>query len=175
MPTFHPAPVQLFHFTIVVILRLQSWSCFAATFCSLTLSSIIGTKGLISLNLCCALVLFTLRFVAPEQKLFYGQYFATWLCWACNWNQGLHFAKFFSCPGLVYNVFCCSRADVVLPIFVSWLCRVCIRTRGLIWLNFSHLGVIYNVFCGSRAEVVLRPILVTWLYRACIGSRAKFR
>ena len=92
---FHPAPVQLFYFTIVVILRLQSWSCLSATFCSLTLSSIIGTKGLISLNLCCALVLFTLRFVAPEQKLFYGQFFATWLCWACNWNQGLQFAKFF--------------------------------------------------------------------------------
>ena len=28
-----------------------------------------------------------------------------------------------------------------------------------------------KVFCGSRAEVVLQPIFVTWLCRACIGTR----
>ena len=59
------------------------------------------------------------------------------------------------------NVFCGSRAEVVLrPIFVTWLCWACVRTRGLISLKFSRPGLVYTEFCGSRAEVVLRQILL---------------
>ena len=59
------------------------------------------------------------------------------------------------------NVFCSSRAEVVLrQCFVTWLCRACVRTRGLISLKFSHPGLVYAVFCGSRAEVVLLKVLL---------------
>ena len=44
------------------------------------------------------------------------------------------------------NVFCGSRAEVVLrPIFVTWLCRECIGTRGLISLNF-YAFVLFNMY-----------------------------
>ena len=66
---------------------------------------------------------------------------------------------------------CGSKAEVVLrPIFVTWLSRACIRTRGLISQNFSRPGLVYYVFCSSRAEVVLRPIFVTRLCQACIKT-----
>ena len=73
---------------------------------------------------------------------------------------------------LQIDVFCGSRAEVVLrPIFVTWLCRACVRTRGFISLKCSRPGLVYTEFSGSRAEVVLRPIFVTWLCRACIWTR----
>ena len=62
---------------------------------------------------------------------------------------------------LQIDVFCGSRAEVVLrPIFVTWLCRACTRTRGLISLKFSRPGTVCTVFCGSRADVVLRQYLL---------------
>ena len=40
-------------------------------------------------------------------------------------------------PGLVYNLFCGSKAEVVLrQFFVTWPCRACLRTRDLILPNF---------------------------------------
>ena len=61
---------------------------------------------------------------------------------------------------LQIDVFCGSRAEVVLrPIFVTWLCRACTRTRGLISLKFSRPGTVCTLFCGSRADVVLRQYL----------------
>ena len=62
---------------------------------------------------------------------------------------------------LQIDVFCGSRAEVVLrPIFVTWLCRACTRTRGLISLKFSRPGTVCTLFCGSRADVVLRQYLL---------------
>ena len=62
---------------------------------------------------------------------------------------------------LQIDVFCGSRAEVVLrPIFVTWLCRACTRTRGLISLKFSRPGTVCTVYCGSRADVVLRQYLL---------------
>ena len=61
---------------------------------------------------------------------------------------------------LQIDVFCGSRAEVVLrPIFVTWLCRACTRSRGLISLKFSRPGTVCTLFCGSRADVVLRQYL----------------
>ena len=56
-------------------------------------------------------------------------------------------------------------------IFVTWLCRACVGTRGLISLNFSRPGLVSTMFCGSRAEVVLRQFFVTWLCRAYVRTR----
>ena len=100
------------------VLWLQSRSCFMAIFCLLTLSRVFITWGLILLNFYYPLVLFTICFVASEQKMFYGQ------------------------------------------LFVTWLRRARIETRGLNSLTFSRPGLVYYVFCGSRAEVVLRQFLL---------------
>ena len=145
-------------------------------------------------------------FVAPEQKLFYGNFLSADSVESV-YNLGLNFAKFLLPPGLVYNLFCGFRAENVLrpivcyltpsspywnqglkfanvftpwscllcvlwlqsrscftAIFVTWLRRKCIGSRGLMSLNFSRLGLVYYVFCGSRVEVVLRTIFVTWLF-----------
>ena len=48
----------------------------------------------------------------------------------------------FSRPGLVYYVFCGSRAEVVLQQFLL-PCRAFVRTRCLISLNFSYPGLVY--------------------------------
>ena len=57
-------------------------------------------------------------FEAPEQKLFYGNFLFP-DCRACIRIRGL-ISLNFSRPGLVYDVFCGSRAEVVLrPIFVT--------------------------------------------------------
>ena len=53
-------------------LWLQSRSCFTANFCYLTLSSVYLNQGLNFAKIFHALV--TLCFVAPEQKLFYGNF-----------------------------------------------------------------------------------------------------
>ena len=56
------------------VLWPQSRSCFRAIFSFLTLSSVFITRGLISLILYYPLILFTICFVAPKQKLFYGNF-----------------------------------------------------------------------------------------------------
>ena len=66
----------------------------------------------------------------------------------------------FSRPGLVYTVFCGSRAEVLLRQFLlPDSVEGVFRTRSLISLKFSRPGLVYTVFCGSRAEVVLRQFL----------------
>ena len=53
------------------------------------------------------------------------------------YNQGLNFANFLVPPDLVYNLFCGSKAEVVLRQFlVTWPCRAFLRTRDLILPNF---------------------------------------
>ena len=67
------------------------------------------------------------------------------------------FSKIHRFCSIIISVVCGSRAEVVLrPIFVTWLCRACVGTRGLISLNFSRPGPVSTMFCGSRAEVILR-------------------
>ena len=56
------------------VLWLQSRSCFTAIFGNLTLPSLSKKQGLNFAKFYYALVLFTMCFVAPEQKLFYGQF-----------------------------------------------------------------------------------------------------
>ena len=79
------------------------------------------------------------------------------------WNQGLNFAKFFTRLSCLQCVLWLQSRSCFTAIFVTWLCRGCIGTRGLISLNFSCPGLVCYVFCSSRAEVVLGPMFVTWL------------
>ena len=68
------------------------------------------------------------------------------------------------------NVFCGSRAEVVLrPIFVTWLCRACVRTRGFISLKFFTPWLHCVLWLQSRS--CFTAILVTWLCRACVRTR----
>ena len=93
-------------------------------------------------------------------------------------TSGLISLIFLSPPDVVYNLFCGSKAEVVLRQFlVAWPRRACLRTRDLILPNFITpcTGLVNSVFCDARAEVVLRPIFVSWLWRTCIGPLIKNR
>ena len=82
------------------------------------------------------------------------------------------FSKIHRFCSIIISVVCGSRAEVVLrPIFVTWLCRACAGTRGLISLNFPRPGLVSTMFCDSRGEVVLRQFFVTWLCRTCVRTR----
>ena len=110
-------------------------------------------------------------FVAPEQKLFCGNFCYLTLSSVC-WNQGLNFAKFLR-PGLVSTMFCGSRAERVLrQFFVTWLCRACVRTRGLnfaiIFTPWSCLHCVFNLWHQSRS--CFTAIFVTWFCRACVRT-----
>ena len=51
------------------------------------------------------------------------------------------------------NVFCGSRAEVVLrPIFVTWLCRACTRTKGLISLPSNFHALVLFTLCFVAPE-----------------------
>ena len=99
-------------------------------------------------------------FVAPEQKLFYGNFLSADSVESV-YNLGLNFAKFLLPPGLVYNLFCRFKQKMFYgQLFVTWLRRDRIGTRSLISLKFSRPGLVYYMFRGSRAEVVLRQFLL---------------
>ena len=52
-------------------------------------------------------------------------------------TRGLISLIFLSPPDVIYNLFCGSKAEVVLRQFlVTWPCRACLRTRDLILPNF---------------------------------------
>ena len=98
------------------VLWLQSRSCFAANFCYLTLSSVYWNQGLDFAKFftpwsCLHCVLWL------QSRSCFTAIFVTWLCWACVRTRGLISLKF-SRTGLVYTVFCGSRAEVVLRKFL---------------------------------------------------------
>ena len=105
------------------------------------------------------LVLFTICFVAPEEKLFYGNFCYLTLS-SVYWKQGLNFTKCFTPWSFLHCVLWLQKRSCFTAIFVTWPCRACIGTRGVISLNVSRPGLVYTVFCGSRREVVLRQFLL---------------
>ena len=73
-------------------------------------------------------------FVAHKQKLFYGQFLLPLS--SVYWNQGLNFAKFFTPWSCLHCVWWLQSRSCFTKIFVTWLCRACVRTRGLISIHF---------------------------------------
>ena len=144
MPTFHPAPVQLFHFTIVVILRLQSWSCFAATFLLPdSVERVIGIRGFISLNffmpwscLQCVLLLqsrccfanfcfLTLSSVYPNQGLNLAKFFTPWCRLQCVlWLQSRSCFTANSCYLTLSSMYWIQGLHFA-KFFTPWSCLLC--------------------------------------------------
>ena len=105
-------PWSCFHY----VLWLHSRSCFTAIFCYLTLSSVCQNQGLNFAKTftpwsCLHCVLWL------QSRSCFAAIFVTWLCRACVRTRGLISLKF-SRPGLVYGVFCGSRAEIVLLKFL---------------------------------------------------------
>ena len=98
-------------------------------------------------------------FVAPEQKLLYGQFFLPDSVERVL-EPGVNFAKIFTPWSRLHWVLWLQSRSCFTAIFLIWLCQACVRTRGLISLKFSRPGLVYTVFCCSRAEVGLRQFLL---------------
>ena len=108
-------------------------------------------------------------FVAPEQKLLYGQFLLPDSVERVL-EPGANFAKIFTPWSRLHWVLWLQSRSCFRAIFLIWLCQACVRTRDLISLKFSRPGLVYTVFCCSRAEVGLRQFLLPDC-RACVRTR----
>ena len=101
----------------------------------------------------------SMSFVAPEQKLLYGQFLLPDSVERVL-EPGANFAKIFTPWSRLHWVLWLQSRSCFTAIFLIWLCQACVRTRGLISLKFSRPGLVYTVFCCSRAEVGIRQFLL---------------
>ena len=87
------------------------------------------------------------------------------------YSHGLNFAKIFTPWSCLHWVLWLQSRSCFTAIFVTWLCRACIGTRGLISLSLLTPWSCLHCIFWLQSRSCFTAIFVIWLCRACVRTR----